>query len=71
MAETPTPNITHPGDFEINGIHFRVVSDAKLTERQAAKAALHFFCFHRFRKADKGRLFTVNTEINSNYPGPW
>ncbi len=53
------PTITHPTKFNIKGMLFEVVAYKSLTNEEAAKAAMHFYRAHKFKKSDQGKLFRV------------
>jgi len=59
-------DIVHPKKFSINGMYFQVTSHTKLSDSQAANIAMHFYRTHKFKKKDKGKLFTVMTVVNDD-----
>ena len=60
------PSVTHPTTFEINGMYFKIVSCSELTNEQAARAAQYYYQTHKFKKKDKGKVFTVLTMFDKN-----
>lgn len=59
------PSVIHPKRFHINGIFFEVISYSPLTDDQAAKVAMSFFRSKKFKKKDKGKVFKVITQFDS------
>lgn len=66
-----TPSVVHPTTFQIGGMHFQVVSYVSLSDKQAAKVAMHFYRTHKFKKKNKGKLFKVFTLIDSDSAKLW
>ncbi len=64
-----TPNIAHPTIFEIDGYKFQVVAYTTLTDEQARHAALYFYRTHKFKKKDRGTLYTVISIIDRDTAG--
>ncbi|RDH86394.1 MAG: hypothetical protein DIZ78_09500 [endosymbiont of Escarpia spicata] len=60
-----SPNKIHPKKFVINDMYFQVVSYAELSDSQAGKIAMNFYKTHKFKKKDKGKLFSVITTIDN------
>jgi len=61
-----SPSVVHPNNFSINGFVFRVVSDSVLSEKQAAKAAVHFSKTNKCYKQSGNKIHTVDTTVNEN-----
>lgn len=60
------PSVTHPTTFEINGMYFKIVSYSELTNEQARRAAQLYYRTHKFKKKDKGKLFTALTMFDKS-----
>ena len=60
------PSTVHPKTFIINGYGFKVISYAKLTDRQATAIVGQFYYSRKFYKKDKGKTFTIVTTYNEN-----
>lgn len=63
------PSVVHPKRFVINEMYFEVVSYSPLNDEQAAKIAMMFFRGRKFKKSDKGKLFQVITQFDTQSAG--
>ncbi len=60
------PSIVHPTKFKIGDYLIKVVSYAKLSKNQAASIAMNFYRTNKFKKKDKGKIFTVITTFDED-----
>lgn len=50
------PDVVHPTTFKIGEIHIRVVSYFPLTDKQAARIAMHCYHSRKWKKADAKKV---------------